>query len=91
MSNRFWCGCVLLGCMLAPAAATAQGYPQRPVRLQVGFPAGSTIDILARIVGQNLSDHWRQPVVVENRAGATGNIATELVAKAAPDRFIGSV
>ena len=87
MSNRMWCGCMLLVCIFAPVAATAQTYPQRAVRLQVGFPAGSTIDILARIVAQRLNDHWRQPVVVENRAGATGNIATELVAKSAPDGY----
>jgi tripartite-type tricarboxylate transporter receptor subunit TctC len=78
---------VLLGCMFAPPLSTAQSYPQRPVRLEVGFPAGSTIDIVGRIVGQKLSDQWRQPVVVENRAGATGNIATELVAKATPDGY----
>jgi tripartite-type tricarboxylate transporter receptor subunit TctC len=89
MSTRFSRACLLAIIMFAPAPMNvwAQSYPQRAVRLQVGFPAGSTIDILARIVAQKLSDHWRQPVVVENRAGATGNIATEFAAKAPPDGY----
>lgn len=87
MSHGIWGACLLLGSLLTPAVAVAQNFPQRAVRMQVGFPAGSTIDILTRIVAQKASDHWRQPVVVENRAGATGNIATEVAAKAVPDGY----
>ena len=86
MPVRYCCACMFAWCVCAPAA-TAQNFPQRPLRLEVGFPAGSTIDILARVIAQKLNDQWRQPVVVENRAGATGNIATELAAKAAPDGY----
>jgi tripartite-type tricarboxylate transporter receptor subunit TctC len=59
-----------------PRFAKAQAYPTRPVRLMVGFPAGSTSDIYARLVGQWLSKRLAQPFVVENRPGAGGNIGT---------------
>src|SRR5262245_48463544 len=65
--------------------ATAQMYPTRPVRLLVGFPAGGVGDILARLLGQWLSDRLGQPFIIENRPGAATNIATEAVARAAPD------
>ena len=59
--------------------AAAQGYPSRPVRLVVGFAAGSTTDILARLIGQWLSERLGQQFVIENRPGAAGNIAAETV------------
>jgi tripartite-type tricarboxylate transporter receptor subunit TctC len=65
----------------------AQTYPTRPVRLIVGFPPGSTSDIVARLVGQWLSERLRQPFIVDNRPGASGNIATEAVAHALPDGY----
>ena len=65
--------------------ARAQAYPTRPVRLIVGFPAGGVGDVLARLMGQWLSDRLGQPFVIENRPGAATNIATEVVARAAPD------
>jgi tripartite-type tricarboxylate transporter receptor subunit TctC len=69
----------------APQIARAQTYPARPVRLLVGFGAGGAPDILARLTAQWLSDHMGQPFVVENRAGASSEVATELVVKAPPD------
>jgi len=68
-------------------AASALDYPTRPIRFLVGQAAGSGSDIYARLIGQWLSDDFHQPVVVENRAGATGNIAAEAVARAEPDGY----
>jgi tripartite-type tricarboxylate transporter receptor subunit TctC len=65
--------------------ARAQTYPTRPVRLIVGFPPGGGLDILARLMGQWLSERLGQPFIIENRPGASTNIATEAVTRAAPD------
>ena len=67
--------------------AMAQTYPARPVRLMVGFAAGQAIDILARLIGQWLSDRLGQQFIVENRPGAGGNIAAEAVVRAPPDGY----
>jgi tripartite-type tricarboxylate transporter receptor subunit TctC len=77
----------LLAFAFACAAATAQPYPSRAVKLVVPFPPGSTPDIVGRTLGAKLQDAMGQPVVVENRTGAGGNIGTEAVAKAAPDGY----
>ncbi len=67
--------------------ARAQTYPARPVRIMVPFTPGSTSDTLARLMGQWLSERLGQPIVIENRAGASGNFATEAVVRAAPDGY----
>jgi tripartite-type tricarboxylate transporter receptor subunit TctC len=70
-----------------PHAAMAQAYPVRPIQLVVTFPAGSAPDIVARLVGQWLSERLGQQFVIENRPGFGGNIATEFVVRAAPDGY----
>jgi tripartite-type tricarboxylate transporter receptor subunit TctC len=73
--------------LAAPAAFAQQNYPQKPIRYVVPFPAGGIADVFARIIGGRLSQAWGQPVLVENRAGAGGNIGAEMVAKSAPDGY----
>lgn len=69
------------------SAAQSDGYPNRPIRMIVGFPPGGPTDVVARVIGQALGDRLGQPIVVENRPGAGGNIAAETVAKAQPDGY----
>jgi len=77
---------VVAAALLAPPAA-AENYPTRPIRLYVAFPPGGAADIVARLVAQPLSARLGQPVVVENKPGSGGNIAGELIARAAPDGY----
>jgi tripartite-type tricarboxylate transporter receptor subunit TctC len=67
--------------------ALAQRYPNKPIRIIVPFAAGGSVDALARVIGQQLSETFGQPIVVENRPGAGGNIGSDVVAKAAPDGY----
>jgi tripartite-type tricarboxylate transporter receptor subunit TctC len=76
-----------LALFLVPALATAQDFPTKPIKLIVPFPAGGPNDIIARIVGQRMSELTRQPVVIDNRGGASGALGTDAVAKAAPDGY----
>jgi tripartite-type tricarboxylate transporter receptor subunit TctC len=69
-------------------AAAQDAYPTRVVRMIVPFPAGGTADVLPRIVADRLSERWRQPVIIENRAGAGGNIGAEAVAGSPPDGYV---
>ena len=82
-----WRGAGLLALVLASAGAWAQQYPNKPVRIVVPFAPGGATDIVTRIVAQRLGDLWSQSVVVDNRAGAGGNIGGDIVAKAAPDGY----
>jgi tripartite-type tricarboxylate transporter receptor subunit TctC len=75
----------LWGLFLGATAASAQTYPSRPIRLVVPLAPASTGDILARVVGERVAKSMGQPVVIDNRPGAGGNIGADLVAKAAPD------
>src|SRR6266508_305521 len=79
------------GAAVLPAVwriASAQAYPARPVRIIVGFAAGGGYDIIARLIGQWLSERLGQPFVIENRPGAATNIATQIVVSAPPDGYI---
>src|SRR5271169_6874856 len=67
--------------------ARAQGYPSRPIRFIVPFPSGGVSDIIARQMGQRLSDRLGQPFVIENRGGAGSNLGTEIVVNAPPDGY----
>jgi tripartite-type tricarboxylate transporter receptor subunit TctC len=78
---------LLVSLTSAAGCAHAQGYPNRSVRIIVPFAAGGAVDTLARLIGTKLSEQFNQPVVVENRAGAGGNLAPDAVAKAAPDGY----
>ena len=83
----------LLGSSL-PGVAAAQAYPAKPIRIVVPWAPGGSTDVLARLIGIKMSENWGQPAVVENKPGASGNIGSELVAKAPPDGYtllVGSV
>src|SRR3954465_566768 len=85
----------LLACIFAvaalgaglPAQGQTRGYPDKPVRVIVPAPPGSAPDFLIRLTGQKLSEAWGQPLVIDNVVGASGNIGTARVAKAAPDGY----
>lgn len=77
----------ILGAVSSALPAQAQTYPSKPVRLIVPFTPGGSNDVLARVIGEELSQVWKQPVVVENKPGAGGNLGAELVAKAEPDGY----
>ncbi len=79
---------VLLAAILVPlSVAQAQGYPAKPIKIVVTFPLGGAPDILSRLFGAKMQDHWGQPVIVDNRPGAGGNIGADYVAKSPADGY----
>ena len=78
---------VALSLLLLPALASAQEFPTKPIKLIVPFPAGGPNDIIARVVGQRMTELTKQPIVVENRSGQAGVLGTDAIAKAAPDGY----
>lgn len=87
ITRRTASSAIALSALLAAAGASAQSFPERPIKLVVPFGAGSFPDIVARVVSEKMSVGLGQPVVVENRVGAGGNIGTEVVVKAKPDGY----
>ncbi len=78
---------LLTSAALCVAPAAAQDYPSKPIRIIDSFPAGGNTDVLARTLGQKLHESWGQPVIVDNRPGAAGNVGAEIAAKSAPDGY----
>jgi tripartite-type tricarboxylate transporter receptor subunit TctC len=78
---------LILGALLLVTPAQAQSYPNKPIRLICPFPPGGVADVTARVIGQKLSEALGQPVLVENRTGASGTIGPDLVAKSSPDGY----
>ena len=87
MKHYFLLSSAFLLCCAPASAAAAQQYPAKPIRMVVAFAAGGAPDLVGRIVGQKLNEELGQPVIVDNRAGATGNVGAEIVAKANPDGY----
>lgn len=84
---RSWIAAACLVAATASPFALAQDYPSKPIRIIVPLPPGGSNDVLARILGQKMSEAFNQPVIVENKPGAAGNIATDYIAKSAPDGY----
>src|SRR3954447_5863160 len=74
-------------CLLSAMGQTRADYPEKPIRLLLPFPAGGAVDIVARVVAAKMADDLGRPFVIENKAGAGGIIATDSVAKSAPDGY----
>ena len=79
--------CGSLAQLIVGSTAAQTTYPERPIRIVVGFPPGSTPDAIARLLGQKLTDEWGKPTVVDNAPGAAGSIAADRVAKATQDGY----
>ncbi len=87
MHRRFLSAAVLASLALLAWPVAAQNYPSKPIKIVVPFPAGGTSDVLARLIGQKMTEGWGQPVVVENKPGSSGNLGADAVAKSAPDGY----
>ena len=78
---------LLLVAAALPVPSLAQAFPSKPVKLVIPFPPGGSLDNVGRLLAQKISDSWGQPIVVENRPGAGGNVGADAVAKSAPDGY----
>lgn len=87
MRPQFLATVLLASLALLGLPAVAQTYPAKPIKIVVPFPAGGTSDVLARMIGQKMTENWGQPVVVENKPGSNGNLGADVVAKSAPDGY----
>ena len=87
MTQRLWRIAAVLLAAVVPATVAAQSWPTKPVKMIVPFAAGGATDVVARLLAQKLTEEWGQSVVVENRAGAGGNIGGDAVAKSPPDGY----
>lgn len=87
INHRLWLLMMFLVGVSAPATGLAQAYPSKPIRWIIPYPPGGTSDFLARLIGQKITDSWKQIVVIDNRAGANGNIGTDAAAKAPADGY----
>ena len=86
-TKHFFAALLLSAAALAPATAPAQAYPAKPIRWIIPYPPGGTSDFLARLIGQKMTESWKQAVIVDNRAGANGNIGTEAAARSPADGY----
>jgi len=78
---------IVLGAMSAPQSVPAQDYPSKPIRWIIPYSPGGTSTFLARMIAEKLTEAWKQPIIIDNRTGANGNIGTAAAAKAAPDGY----
>jgi tripartite-type tricarboxylate transporter receptor subunit TctC len=89
MGRLLWLSAIFAALLMSVGVATAEDtYPSRPVHIMVPYPAGGGVDIVARTLGDELSKHWGQPVVIENRPGAGGVIASQAVATSPKDGYM---
>jgi tripartite-type tricarboxylate transporter receptor subunit TctC len=86
-SYRRLCRCLPVMLTIIAGSAHCQTYPARAVRVVVPYPAGGSVDVVARLLSQKFNEAWKQPIVIDNRPGAGGNIGADLVAKAAADGY----
>jgi tripartite-type tricarboxylate transporter receptor subunit TctC len=87
LHRTFWLLLVFTAASIAPLFAIAQGWPNKPIKFIVAAPAGSSLDVLARMIGDRLKDRLGQPVVIDDRPAAGGTVATDFVAKSPPDGY----
>jgi tripartite-type tricarboxylate transporter receptor subunit TctC len=87
MKKVLICAVSMIACSLSMFSAAAQEFPSRPITFLVGFAPGGAVDIVARTLGAQLQEQWRQPVVIENRAGANSNVAAVAAARSKPDGY----
>src|SRR6266508_1943700 len=90
LMTRCWIALAILGAVVtgtAPAQERPEAFPSRPIKIVVPFPAGGPSDVLARMIGQKMTEDWGQPVVIENRVGANTVLGAQQVAKSAPDGY----